>query len=291
MRANWKSCAMLVVALPFVFHSRPLGWGPDGHKVVCAIAVKLLSADDAKVVQALARGYVHPDKTHSSSFPTGCTFPDDARANADAKVAGWMQFAKFKNWHFLNVPRTTTTLPEDCTNCVFEGIRHHVQQLGDMTLSKQRRGEALLFLGHWVGDIHQPLHVSFADDRGGNLVKVDGTYGSTDLHKVWDGRMLLRARGPQDWWTYAGELTGSITAANRTAWTASDMQAWAQESHDITTDPAIQYCQLASGACQSIPGTRHLKPGYQTLFENRMELRLKQAGVRLAALLTRALHP
>jgi S1/P1 Nuclease len=40
-------------------------------------------------------------------------------------------------------------------------------------------------VGHWVGDIHQPLHVSFVDDRGGNNIRVSGQCAG-NLHATWD---------------------------------------------------------------------------------------------------------
>src|SRR6202042_1022788 len=53
---------------------------------------------------------------------------------------------------------------------------------------------SLKFLGHWVGDIHQPLHVSFEDDRGGNNIAVTGECGS-NLHSAWDTCLVLKAVG------------------------------------------------------------------------------------------------
>jgi hypothetical protein len=54
---------------------------------------------------------------------------------------------------------------------------------------------ALKSLGHWVGDIHQPLHVSFLDDRGGNTIRTSGQCPG-NLHAVWDNCLVQYAIGP-----------------------------------------------------------------------------------------------
>ena len=81
-------------------------------------------------------------------------------------VPGWDRFDPFETWHFLNVPRTTSVVEDShChDNCVLTGIAHHAEALTSGS-SDEARAEALFFLGHWVGDIHQPLHISYTDDR------------------------------------------------------------------------------------------------------------------------------
>jgi S1/P1 Nuclease len=66
--------------------------------------------------------------------------------------------------------------------------------LSSSTATEQERLESLKYLGHWVGDIHQPLHVSFEDDRGGNSVGISGSLCRWNLHAAW-GQLHHRA-GP-----------------------------------------------------------------------------------------------
>ena len=87
---------------------------------------------------------------------------------------------------------------------------------------------ALKFLGHWVGDIHQPLHVSFKDDRGGNNITVSGQCLGKKLHLAWDNCLVLAAIGP-DVSEAGSDLIDSITPAMREQWTASDPLDWANE--------------------------------------------------------------
>ena len=269
-------------------------WGDDGHKIVCAIAQKILSSSDRAEVERLTRLYRTPDKLSFQFFTSACVFADTARRRARAGDPGWTQFSPFENFHFLNVPRTTTTIGAGACggDCVLEGIRRHFDRLRNHTLGDPERAEALIFLGHWVGDAHQPLHVSFEDDRGGNLIKPisGGFYQSDHLHQVWDSGIIKAAHGTVDWFTFAGQLKASITPAQRKEWLKADSRAWAQESYDVSLTADVQYCRRTATACNAIAGGRTLSKAYQDEFADPVEVRLQKAGVRLADLIRRALH-
>jgi len=287
--------AFLLAVVVLFAANNGLAWGPDGHKTVCRIAYQLLDDPQRAEVDRLTKAYKLPNKlTHYTSFPEACTFADRARGNASGKVKGWTRFAKFSNWHFLNVPRTVKHVAAtNCTanDCVVHGIEFHGSQLADLTLGDQKRAEGLLFLGHWVGDIHQPLHISYEDDKGGNSVKVHSSFFTqTNLHSVWDGGFIAHdeGAGTDAWIAFADRLKSGITAAQQTQWLAVTAPIdWADESYAITITPDVQYCKMtASGdSCNSINGPRNLAAPYQNEFQTDVETRLQQAGVRLAGLL------
>jgi hypothetical protein len=196
-----------------------------------------------------------------------------------------------------------TTIPEQACagNCVLTGISTHSGDLKTGT-TDQKRAEGLIFLGHWVGDIHQPLHVSYKDDQGGNLIKpiTGGFYPiptkpppnpQLKLHAVWDSSIIRKTIAGPGWLAFANGLHAKITAAQKTAWLASTPLEWAQESYDITTLPDVQYCKKTNTGCEAFGHGRVLKKPYQDEFEDDVELRLEQAGTRLAALIHTALHP
>ena len=92
--------------------------------------------------------------------------------------------------HYINVPRTWHYIRyEKCVindTCLFSAIRFDESILRG-TSSDKDKWKALKYLGHWMGDIHQPLHVSFKDDRGGNEVLLKKGIGCRKkLHSVWD---------------------------------------------------------------------------------------------------------
>jgi len=111
-----------------------------------------------------------------------------------------------------------------------DGSQEGLRGLSSNNASQAQKLASLKFLGHWVGGIHQPLHVSFEDDRGGNSVLVTGLCGS-NLHSAWDTCLVLRAVG-EDVNEAATELMNAITPARIESWTHSAPMDWANESFD-----------------------------------------------------------
>ena len=293
---------LVVCSLIAACASSAFAWGNDGHRIVCRIAYDELSAADRKEANRLAKGYKMPPDAdlQINSFPDACVFADEARSknrtattNNDT-TSPWLHYSAFNDWHFINVTRDTTTIPEsECNNdCVLTGIATHSAMLKNGA-NDQDRGEGLIFLGHWLGDIHQPLHVSYADDQGGNKVQpVTGGYYPVpssfplNLHAVWDTSIISKADAASGWRVYADRLQRKITTAQRAQWLASsDPLQWAQESYDITTKPAVEYCHQSSSGCASFGTGRTLTKAYQAAFQHDVELSLQQAGVRLAKLI------
>lgn len=271
-------------------------WGPQGHRTVCQIAFTLLEQPQKDEVDRLTQLYKTPDGHSFASYADACTFPDDARAKARSNTPGFEHFSQFDNWHFLNLPRTATeaTTSACAHDCVLEGIDFHSAALQDPSKSDADHAEALFFLGHWVGDVHQPLHVSFADDLGGNKIKPinGGLYHSANLHAVWDSGIIANdphAAGAD----FANLLLKAITPDEKTSWLTGTPVDWAKESYAITISPDVEYCkETASGTkCNPDQPTagRTLTNDYQQEFQAKVETRLEQAGVRLAALIQKNL--
>jgi hypothetical protein len=129
--------------------------------------------------------------------------------------------------------------------------------------------------------LHQPLHVSYADDLGGNQTRVSffGDAGRPerprDLHSVWDTRILTRA-GAQ-WQPWAVRLDQAIVAEDAAKWGTLDVVAWANESFAVTT--SFVYGRL--------PADRRIDDEYYTPALRHAETQLQKAGVRLAHVLNR----
>src|SRR5262249_13196298 len=120
--------------------------------------------------------------------------------------------------------------------------------------------KSLKFLGHWVGDIHQPLHVSFEDDRGGNNIDVRG-HCSTNLHSTWDTCLLQIAVGA-DVLAAAKDLFNSITPAKKEEWSTTNPRDWANESFAIAEAVATKYCVQHGSSCDSPTGTVMIDDAY-----------------------------
>jgi hypothetical protein len=307
-----RRLVLVALFLTVALAGNAFAWGPDGHVTVCRIAfLELANVPGAQArIEELAALYRDPDGKPVDSFAEGCKFPDFARGQVDdPKKPQWAkEFTQFNDWHFLNVPRETFAIaPTDCgNNCILTGIAYHTKGLTLPGLSENQHAQALLFLGHWLGDIHQPLHISFKDDRGGNSVPLtkDSFYERfkpregeqekpMNLHSVWDGRIIAKMRGATPVDAFAQELQSAITDAQRTQWLTGTPLDWAQESYDISTSRDVQYCQWTLGpkgeACTSEAQERKVTAAYQEEFDDVVKQRLQQAGVRLAAQLRKGL--
>jgi hypothetical protein len=304
----------LVLLALFAFAANAFAWGPDGHVIVCRIAMLELRNVPAaqQRVNELAALYRDPDGNPVASFAEGCNFPDVARGRVEdpERAAKWeMEFRQFNNWHFMNVPRETFAISDsDCAgDCILKGIAYHTKGLAMAGLSENQHAQALLFLGHWLGDIHQPMHISFKDDRGGNdvFLTADSFYERftprpgeqerpMNLHSVWDGRIIAKLRGTTlTVEQLAQDLESSITDEQRAQWLRGTPLDWAQESYDISTSPAVEYCEWKRSsngeACAGKSQERKLTADYQEKFVGVVKQRLQQAGVRLAAQIRKGL--
>jgi hypothetical protein len=157
---------------------------------------------------------------------------------------------------------------------------------------------ALKSLGHWVGDVHQPLHVSFPDDRGGNAIAAQGPCGG-NLHAVWDTCLVERRLG-RDIRHLATMLRARVTETERAAWTHTSAKDWANESFRIATVETVQYCVQTATGCWYAVDHEVWAPDAATKVVTVDEAyldrhlpvviqRLTQADVRLGSLLNRAL--
>lgn len=282
-----------ILAWPALAAQRAAAWGDDGHKIICAIANSLLSEAQRNEVQRLVNLYRPGEGTPYRYFTAACAFADVARANGQAgRSRTWARFKRFDNWHFMNVSRQANRATQaDChDDCVLKGIAQHRERLADPRLKDWERAEALILLAHWVGDIHQPLHVSYGDDLGGtNINRIKGDYyRSRNLHSVWDSGIINKARGRRDWLEY-GKALMNVDAVQRRSWESSSPLDWANESYAIAIEQETDYCELRGGSCRSEGRTRTLTERYQHRFQPVVEVRLRQAGVRLAKVIAEAL--
>jgi S1/P1 Nuclease len=212
------------------------------------------------------------------SFSDACTWPDHPRQRASE--------------HFLNLPRDADGLhSETCPGasaCVVIAIRKDFEVLSSNNASQAEKLKSLKFLGHWVGDIHQPLHVSFEDDRGGNGILVTGECGTSNLHSAWDTCLAVKAVG-ENVNEAATELMKTITPARIDGWSHSKPMDWANESFAIAEQAQTKYCIRQSASCDQPAGKVTIDAAYVVANAPIIREQLQKAGVRLAHLLDAAL--
>jgi nuclease S1 len=235
-------------------------WGYDGHRIVCRIA--WLESDDQ--TRSAIRSLLALDDRYDD-FTESCLWADAVRREGD--------YERFTTAHYMNVPRGAdgVSAEADCsgTYCVVEGIVDMKAILDNDGFSDQERLDALKFLSHFVGDIHQPLHAGYGDDRGGNSTRVTVFGKTANLHSTWDYR-LIEHRG-QEWDAYADSLQAAITVESRRTWSGFDPERWAWESYQIVERSVYDYAE------DNVIGEEYYRKNISTV-----EKQLQKAGYRLA---------
>ncbi len=191
----------------------------------------------------------------------------------------------------MNLPRDADGLhSESCPGasaCVVTAIKKDFEVLSFNNAGQAQKLASLKFLGHWVGDIHQPLHVSFEDDRGGNNVMVTGECGP-NLHSAWDTCLVTKAVGAGVG-EAASDLLKSITPAKIESWTSSKPTDWANESFAIAEQARTKYCTRQGASCERPAGKVTIDAAYIQANAPIVREQLQKAGVRLAHMLDAAL--
>ncbi len=258
-------------------------WGDVGHEVICQIAFEELTP----LAKANVRWLMQFDEDFRS-FARSCTWPDDSPRQRAPE-------------HFVNLSRGSPAFGDkpcpEADRCVVSAILNDVRDLALLD-DPTERVRLLKSLGHWIGDLHQPMHVSFEDDRGGNSIAVGAPCGG-DLHAAWDYCIIEEAIG-DDASKIAVDLRAEITPADRAEWTPATIDAdavlsWAGETFAISIDPATRYCVMVGNECWYDIDRRLFTGGepkmviadeaYLKAQAAVVRQRLKQAGVRLAAVL------
>ncbi|MBL4823026.1 MAG: hypothetical protein JKX90_05830 [Colwellia sp.] len=265
--------------------------GKLGHQIVCQLAFEhlplaqqnqlsaLLNAIPKKH-QRLINSYNYKKKDSQITFASACTWAD--------AIKRLDKFNVYSAWHYMNIPRDHSNIKaNDCRkNCLPQAILKH-QQILAKTKKKPdwQQTQALLFLGHWLGDIHQPLHISFADDLGGNKIKFSHLHTKChNLHRYWDECILARGKNSKKKWLTL--LTANWQQHSQPNWHRKQVWQWADESFQLVKSASFNYCQINNqGSCQNIPGKIRLAKNYFTVQQKVMEQRLLFAAQRLTKIL------
>jgi len=269
-----------------------LAWGDDGHKVVALIAQSFLDSDALKRVNALLAA--DTDSLTAHDIASAATWADKFR---DSNRNGARQ--KTSQWHFVDIEITAPDLDAACFNhppipsgtvasdgpaidCVVDKIQEFAAELTNPATDPEEQVVALKFLLHFVGDLHQPLHSSDDNDRGGNNKKVSAAgFRAGNLHHYWDTEFVDQLE--TDPKSIASDLIGHISRDQVSTWQAGSPSDWAMESFQVAKDDA--YGQLPEPSAR---GSFRLSDEYVTTATEDVALQLSKAGVRLAFVLNNA---
>ena len=287
----------LAAAAALLRPSAARAWSANGHKTVALIAQSRLSPA-AKAAVASLLG--------SATMDGVAPCADDVRGKTGYVCDGipMTDDPQSQPWHFVDAPISDSpsdgsALEAYCPNqaCVIDQINADVNVLKTSGVQADRR-LALIFLIHFVGDEHQPLHcadeiVNGVNDRGGNLKSVNfrgvaaaqvdpnAAYG-LNLHALWDHQIL-----PGDT-NDPGQTSARLIADLQ----GKDVSSWT--SGDYVRDAAFESYSIAKNTVYPAyyaPNGKNIDSAYQAQMTPIVDERLERAGVRLAALLEGALVP
>ncbi|MGB3345117.1 MAG: S1/P1 nuclease [Aequorivita sp.] len=231
-------------------------WGKTGHRVVGEVAEKYLDRRAKKAVSELLDG-------HSLAFVSN--YGDDIKSER--------KYDSFGPWHYVNFPfgKRYETYPKSERGDIIQGINTSIAILKDNNSSREDKVFYLKMLIHFIGDIHQPLHVGMEEDKGGNDFQVRWFKDGTNLHRLWDSQMI-------DFY----QMSYTELAANANVLSEAEIAAF-------QSGTVLDWMDESRALCEDIYKNTEIgeKLGYEYMYKYMNPLRdqLQKGGIRLARLL------
>ncbi|HUL70133.1 MAG TPA: S1/P1 nuclease [Gemmatimonadales bacterium] len=264
---------LLPLATPAERSAHPnesLVWYFEGHRLVARIAALRLTPQTQAAVKDLLGG---------ESLVEASVWADNIK----------IERPDTKPLHYVNIPLNATDYvpSRDCpdSRCLIAAIEEYrrilslptdLSDLSALSALSAQKTEALRFLIHFIGDLHQPLHVSNNRDEGGNnrMVTFFGT--PRKLHEVWDGELIEESGLNED--QYFDRLRRKMDSLDLSAIERGTIVDWAMEGHRLAAEHAYQ-----------LPRSGKIGEAYEQANLPLVDLALIEAGVRLAKVLNEAL--
>lgn len=227
-------------------------WGSAGHQVISNLAeAQLTPKARTEVTRLLA---LEPGSTLASIS----TWADEHRNPSTAA------------WHYVNLPRGSCTYvaERDCPGgqCVVAAIERQAAILTS-NVPDEKRLTALKYLVHLVGDIYQPLHAGYADDKGGNKYQIQAFGRGSNLHALWDSGLI-----------------------DQLGMRPEELVRGLQSRSIASSSPTLSIASVAEESCRVVaqagfyPG-RKVGAEYLEAYRSVLEGQLTLAGARLAGIL------
>ena len=242
-------------------------WWERAHTMVCDKAYELLSPSALEIVDLLIEEH--------GSFGRSCLWADWIKAEDRTDT---------RNWHYINLPDSeqniyTATCPKN--GCLISSFHEQIEILKADTTSVIQKQEALWFIGHFVGDIHQPMHVGYPEDRGGNdhLLEFDDGR-KTNMHSLWDGQIIehMESLHGQD---YLSQNVSKKINEFLHSHHSHEIESWAQESRNLAMKKSVGY----KNNQLTIITNEYMETHFDIIHE-----RIALGAIRLAKTLNRLFH-
>ncbi|CAF0932496.1 unnamed protein product [Adineta ricciae] len=258
-------------------------WGAVGHSIIARLAQDQLDNATADWLQSLVPWHFRGNLSAMASWA-------DSIIHENSNPTGFINWKWSKALHYINVPDGSCIyqVDRDCENntCIDGAIRNYTERL-EKNLDLVQQQEALYFLIHFVGDIHQPFHTALKSDYGGNTIKVRFMNGKvTSLHSLWDSGIIqyqIQTDFQSDvnkYYEYIHHLMLREPALN----SDGDIQEWIRENFKFVCN---QLYFDDNNQTMGATKTNYLNQTYYMRSRPIIERRLALAGRRLGAILNR----
>lgn len=299
---NQMSILILVASLGLVvLPSAARAWGPEGHEIVAVIAEHYLTP----VAQEKAKDILGSKKL--ADYEVAC-WPDIIRGTKEYEAI----YPGNGRWHFVDFDAAQRyndefelKLPEDGQDIVTQ-IGRWRDELAAPDAAPERKLDALRFLVHFAGDLHQPLHCAYRyGDMGGNMIPVNSFQGhhygfgpgtpmdyAPSIHSVWDEAMVLELMAGRKPRAAARKLRKGITPEQARRWLTDPVFDWAVDSYWRARKEVYRWTDGTTLPFKwARPGMDLASGNYIDSHLPIVREQLQKAGVRLAHLLNSALDP
>ena len=231
------------------------GWGSTGHRIVGKVAETYLTKTAKMKIKKLMG---HHDLSRMSIWA------DEIKSDPQWKHAS--------DWHWCTIPDGEDYETGKHKGQAVEKVNEFIAALKSNNSTREEKQIALKFLVHLVGDLHQPLHVGNGTDRGGNSVRLKWFGESTNLHSIWDTKLIQHQN--LSYTEYANYLLLDEDRGNIRKWQGDSLLVYVHESRDLRVQ------------CYEFSGD-NLKWDFFYTHKGLLEQRLLQGGVRLSGELNR----
>lgn len=231
-----------------------MDWGKTGHRVVSKLAQQYLTTKAQKEIDILLDG---------ASLVSISTYGDEIKSNPKYKA--------LRPWHYINLPldESYANAKKNPKGDVVMAIKKCIAKVKDQNEHKNERAFYLKLLVHFIGDLHQPMHVGRKEDRGGNSIRLQWFGKTSNLHRLWDSH-LIDSHGMN-----ATQLLGDLEELSPKLIKEiqnQSLEQWVNESQ-----------ALAKIIYENTTSNSKLGEEYQSRYLPLLKIQLQRGGLRLAA--------
>jgi hypothetical protein len=251
----------LLLLIPFLFFMKSSSdeavfWGKNGHRSTGEIAEKHLTRKAKRSIDKILKG---------QSLAFVATYADEIKSDK--------KYNKYYSWHYINMDldQTYEQSEKNPKGDLVTGINTCIKILNDKNSSDDEKNFHLKMLVHFMGDLHQPMHIGRKEDKGGNSIQVEWFGRGSNLHRVWDTNMI------DDWEMSYIELADNADDLSKTQIETIEKGTlidWVNEVHIVTNE-----------VYNSVEKGENLRYKYSYNHFGTVRTQLQKGGIRLAKVL------